>query len=443
MYKHWLRYGTAAEQKHMIEYKDKYSGIVINASMLAHTSQSIARFMHSEVNNKSFFIDPMTHAFQHDLAKIKNDNNDIKSSIQKLIDYYGSPIKEKIELGQPVKRSDFTDKNLSNFVLHVLDFQYRHIEVSLEDELKEYIEFMGGYRKPEWLVAPYFYMTKLNYKQWLSLNEELINKSLELRKEYNLDIYAQVVIDKSFLIDENLMSLLIDKYSNVDGLVYWVDGFDETTASREELNAIVEFVKSYKAKNPNKTIISLYGGYFSQLLLKYGLNGVVHGLEYGETRGVMPVGGGIPRSKFYLPAMRKRISGNIIASIVHYEVNNAEEFYEKICDCTICQANIKKKFKTKDTVLENFDEKYLASKPIVIEYKNGSSRATEFPLQESKIQCLYHYLEVKYKEFEEIENLKISNLLNELVDAKNKFEQYFSIDEIAYLDRWVDVLKDA
>jgi len=65
----------------MIGYKDKYDGIVINASMLAHTSKSIARFMHSEGNNKPYFIDPMTHAFQHDLEKIRNDKGNIKSSI--------------------------------------------------------------------------------------------------------------------------------------------------------------------------------------------------------------------------------------------------------------------------------------------------------------------------------------------------------------------------
>lgn len=442
MHKHWLRYGTAAEQKHMIEYKNSYDGIVINASMLAHTSKSIAKFMHNEANSKPYFIDPMTHAFQHDLGKIKNEHNEIKTSIKKLIDEYGSPIKEKIEKDQPVKKDDFTVANLSNFVLNVLGFQYKHIFASLEDELKEYVEFMGEYKKPEWLIAPYFYMTKLNYSQWMSLNEELINKSLEHKEEYNLDIFAQLVIDKSFLVDKQLMSRVIDKYSSADGIIYWIDGLDETECSKEELKAIVNFVKQYKAKNPDKTIISLYGGYFSQLLLKYDLSGVVHGLEYGETRGVVPVGGGIPRSKFYLPALRKRISGSIIAPIVYHEASNAEEFYEKICNCEICKKNIQKECNTKNEVLENFDKKYLLSKPIEINYKNGSSRATEFPLQDSKIQCLYHYLEVKYEEFERIERMDTSTLLGELIDAKEKFEQYFSIDEIVYLEKWVDVLKD-
>lgn len=442
MHKHWLRYGTAAEQKHMIKYKDKYDGIVINASMLAHTAKSISRFIHSEVNNKPYFIDPMTHAFQHDLAKIKNDKNEIKSSIEKLIEEYGNPIKEKIEKGQPVKIDDFNSNNLSDFTLSVLGFQYKHIFASLEDDLKEYVEYMGDYKKPEFLIAPYFYMTKLNSSQWLPLNEKLINKSLEHKDEFSKQIFAQLVIDKSFLMDANLMSIVIDKYSKVDGLIYWIDDFDETTASKEELSVILKFVKDYKMKNPNKTIISLYGGYFSQLLLKYDLSGVVHGLEYGEMRAVIPVGGGIPRSKFYLPALRKRINGSVIAPIVFYESNNAKEFYEKICNCVICKNNIKQDINTKNEVLKSFDEKYLLSKPIEINYKNGSSRATEFPLIESKIQCLYHYLEVKYKEFEKIDKIEISSLLSELINDRDDFEQYFSVDEIAYIDRWVDVLKD-
>lgn len=444
MYKHWLRYGTAAEQKHMIEYKNKYEGIVINASMLAHTSKSIAKFMHNEVNNKPFFIDPMTHAFQHDLGKIQNDKGEIKSSIQKLINQYGEPIKTKIEKGQPVKKDDFTDENILEFVEHVLDFQYRHIFASLDSELRPYVEYMGGNKLPEWLISPYFYMTKLNYTKWFLVNKELISKSMIYKKEYKLDVYAQLVIDKNLLVDETIMSEIIDSYSEADGLIYWIDSFDETSASLDELKAIFNFIYKYKSQNPSKPIYSLYGGYFSQLLMKFGLTGVVHGLEYGENRGVAPVGGGIPRSKFYLPALRKRIAGNMMAPIVHYEARNADEFYQNICDCLICKKNIEETSIEREQVTDNFSKKYLASKAVEIKYKdpNRANRASEYPLQESKIECLHHYLEVKYKEFSQIEKISISKLLEELKEAKIRFGQYFSIDEIAYLDRWVDVLKD-
>ncbi len=441
MYKHWLRYGTAAEQKHMIEYKDKYDGIAINASMLAHTSKSIARFMYDEVNKKPYFIDPMTHAFQHDLGKITNDKGEIKASIQKLIDKYGIPIKEKIAKGQPVKKDDFTEENISTFTKNILNFQFSHIFASLSDELKPYVEYMGDTKKPEWLISPYFYMTRLNYKNWYPLNKKLILESLKYKKQYNSNIYAQLVIDKDLLLDKVFMSEILNDYSMSDGLIYWIDNFDETRVTEEELEAVYSFVKNYKLKNPDKEIYSLYGGYFSQLLLTFGLNGVVHGLEYGESRGVVPVGGGIPRSKFYLPALKKRIAGNVMAPIVHFESANANEFYQNICNCVICKKNIKEISTTRNEVTSNFSEKYLASKPIKINYKNGSSRATEFPLQESKIQCLYHYLEVKYDEFEEIETLDIIDLLKNLEKAKKEFEQYFSIDEIAYLSKWVNVLK--
>ena len=42
---------------------------------------------------------------------------------------------------------------------------------------------MGDYKKPEFLVAPYFYMTKLNSSQWLPLNEKLI-KIVEKKRKF-------------------------------------------------------------------------------------------------------------------------------------------------------------------------------------------------------------------------------------------------------------------
>ena len=102
---------------------------------------------------------------------------------------------------------------------------------------------MNAGKKPEWLIAPYFYMTEHNYNSWYELNKELMIKSLELKSEYDLDIYAQIVIDKKLLLNGNRMTEILNSFSGADGLIYWIDDFDETSASMEELKAIYQFIK--------------------------------------------------------------------------------------------------------------------------------------------------------------------------------------------------------
>jgi hypothetical protein len=39
--------------------------------------------------------------------------------------------------------------------------------------------------------------------------------------------------------------------------------------------------------------------------------------------------------------------------------------------------------------------------------------------------------------------LGIDELLDEITIAKKEFKDYFSVDEVAYLDKWVEVFRNA
>ena len=163
-------------------------------------------------------------------------------------------------------------------------------------------------------------------------------------------------------------------------------------------------VKKFKTKHANKPIVSLYGGYFSQLMTKIGLDGVVHGMEYGEKREVVPVGGGIPRAKFYIPAIHNRFDATaVIPLFTKFQVDSKKAYENNICTCQNCNKNIQDDSNGIEKIIEDFSV-YLRTKPVQVNYKNGRKREIEFPIAESKEECLLHYLQVKEQEYNEINN---------------------------------------
>jgi hypothetical protein len=440
--KHYLRYGTAADQKYMKEYRHTYDGVALNGTMLAHISKAISAFLHKDLMGKALIIDPMTHAFQHDLDKIKNSYGDIKSSVGKLIEIYGDPVATAINSKfRPVRQADFTDQNTDDFISKVLNFQMNHLKINLDDKFQEYIEFYGLYQEPSILIAPYFYLTHSNIDKWLDLNCKLLERSLRVKGEFNKPIFAQLVINRDLLIDENNRNQLLSCLSRADGLLYWIDGLDEVDATIPELSAIKSLVLGYRKLNPDKEIISLYGGYFTELLLEFGLSGIVHGLEYGENREVVPVGGGIPQSKYYLPPIKKRVPAPTMLNILRfYNIATPDRFFNEICDCKVCKKTIKKA-----PIDEDFNEFIkVKPEPKIIRYKkSGNIREIFFPDKESKEKCLFHYLEVKHKEINNISKKGIRSSLGALLENHEKFSAYFSEGEVDYLKDWHKVLVDA
>jgi len=433
---HFLRYGTSAEQKYMREYQHTYDCIALNGTMLAHTSKGIATFMHKDVD-KDYFVDPMTHSFQHEIDKIQNASGKVKSSVKKLSQAYGAPVDKVPSKLIPVRDKDFNDKNIKSLANNVLGFQNAHIRNSLDTEYFDYIEYLGISKEPRFLVAPYFYMQQGTFDQWFNLNNKLIVESMKQKRLHgNKSIYAQLVIDKKVLLDKTKMNEITNAYSKADGLIYWIDGLDETEADEQELAEIKRFVETFKDNNDSKIIISLYGGFYSQLLMKFKLDGVVHGLEYGESRDVVPVGGGIPLSKFYLPAIKKRVTAATMQRLIRLLNITHKNFHAEICKCKVCKRTIRNN-------IEKDFYKYIKNKPdpVSIKYKSGRVREVYYPERESKELCLFHYLEVKNLEFETIDRSGKKKLFNELQNAYDKHNEYMP-DETEHLLRWKKVLSE-
>lgn len=438
-YQHLLRYGTHAEKDFFLEeYSNGFFDLaLLNGNMLAYSVGAMSSFVLRL--QKPFLIDPQTHAFQQDIEYLFNSKSDKpKMSLLKLSKSLGGPLTNFFDDPKSITYQNFSSKNVkSEFTKGVIDFQLKTIKEKIfsKDESK-YVKYAlekegSGLSEdnitPHGIIPPYFYITDENFDDWLNLNLEFIDIANEYVKNKSIKVFSQLVISKEVLRDKASRKKIIEGYSvsRCNNILLWVDSFVEDEVSKNDLNDFISLITDL-ASNGIK-VYNLYGGYFSILLTrcKKGLAGVCHGLEYGESRPVVPVGGGVPISKYYFPPLHKRLRYADFLKILKkkgWDQNiTSKEFTEKICKCLQC--NDLKKFQEAKT--------FTSSK--------GISR--EYPTVEAKEHSLKHYLENKKIEF----ILAREKTKDELIAfLKNAYSEYFPIlgqDLVGHLKRWEEVLK--
>lgn len=455
--KHLLRLGTHAEKKYFKEFQGKYDAIVINANILAHTVSSMSSFLGCELSEK-FLIDPQTYAFQsysHLLqstkGKPKGVEVTVKKSIQTLLDKYGTRLTNIIVTGKrSLKYSDFNDDEgalfLDELCQNVIDFQLNTVknESTENSEYGEYIEYDIESNsstlnlEPFALIAPYFYMTENTLEHWLPHN---IN-SIRISKQKFTDkkIYAQIVIDKDILLEEEVLQKLIDAYSGctADGFFIWIDNFDEKIISYKYLKNFIKLIKDLKAAL-NKPIYQIYGSYFSIMLTNVYLTGTCHGMEYGETRDVYPVGGGVPVSKFYLPSIHKRLLYREVLDVLLTKdlLTSKEIYFENVCSCKTCHEVIR--------IDPNIDfGAYGNVKSTTFKRKAGGkeySVTMDYPTTDAKDLCLRHYLYNKEHEFQFVRGKNFEELKVQLEQAYNENSDILG-DDLDYLLTWKRIIEE-
>lgn len=452
-YKHLIRMGTNAEKKYCRDFQNQYDAIVINANILAHTTSSMSSFLGCELS-KDFLIDPQTYAFQSygnllQTSKGKTPNANIKKSISSMLTSYGEKIKKIIEEEKrSISYNDFLGEEGEAF-LHelsdnVIDFQLNTIQnQSLENsEYGEYIQYELASNtqtvnlKPFALIPPYFYMTENTVDNWILHNTNAIKYCKE--KFCDETIYAQIVINKEILLNTGIIDKIIKYYSstNADGYFIWIDSFDEKNIGQTYLNNFIYFLKNLK--NCNKPIYQIYGSYFSIMLTKDCLSGTCHGMEYGETREVFPVGGGIPVSKFYMPDLHKRLLYRDALEFLlakKYLVDKAT-YFSNVCDCKTCKQVINDNPEIDFSAYGDFNSTTFKRKAGNREY----SVTMDYPTTEAKDLCLKHYLFNKTVEYEYVNTKNWQELIQQLLEAHNNSCDILG-DDVDYLLTWANVIK--
>jgi len=458
---HILRYGTVAEKAHLEKAISAYDYLSINGNTAAYVSSAIAKFIVDKFFSKpekGFFIDPITYAFQREIHLLKSKSKatgeeKIKKSIEKLIDIYMYPA-NKVRMDVPIISTDFSDDQfIKDFCKRILAFQYNIVHEQItKNDLNKYLEYIAPegipQLRPKFFIAPYFYLDAQDpyFDEWIDINTKFIDTAVE-QSEHDfggIDVFAQIVLSKNILKDATMIQKIATSYknSNCTGYTIWIDDLNEHEASPDELRGFMDLLRNLH----HKPIYNMYGGYFSILLTHKKislLDGVSHGLEYGESRKVYPVGGGIPVSKYYFLPLHQRLdftkafyllkhTGAIDTSMANW--GSPTKYYEDICSCAQCKKIINDK-------MINFVE-FESREFYEIKIKNQVQRRKKAS-SDTKENCLYHYLLCKKIEFYRVTKRPVNDLLSDLSLQYDKYKSCDAIqeDEINYLNIWVDILR--
>lgn len=403
---HFIRFGSHAEAKIFREVKSSLKGITFNANVIAHTPAAIYKFLYIGFPDIPFFIDPQTYIYQLDPIKYysnrKEDGLVLKSSVDSLLDLFGEPVTSVRNTMRPLNHSVFETCDIDGFVERVIGFQINHLndeyqKTKSDEGYDDYDDNGLAVLKPLFVIPPYFYLNSdPDFENWLELNIKMIESSFKHFPDR--EIVPEIVIDRNVLKSKSLVSSIISAYNRLDinNVLIWIDNFDETDEDLFSLTKLREFLSSFNA-DP----INLYGGGFSNLLCKQKiLSGFCHGPGYGESRGVKPVGGGIPNAKYYLPFLMKRINYEDAYRLLKTKGVLNEDYFEKVCNCVKCNELLK------PPIEQSFYNEFGL-------YKLSSSGKINVPTQNTLFNNHVHFLN---RRFYEINDMTIEKIDQYFVD---------------------------
>jgi len=437
---HWMMFSTFAEQRHF-EYPEKgtYQGVIINANMAAYAPAGLAAFLLEKTATGTYIIDPLTHAFQHDPEVICNSEGEPKSSIKSIAQAYGDPVLALVG-ARPLLPKHFKDsKVLRAFTERCVKFQLDYLRSFMKEaDAAKYVDD-DEIKPPYAVVAPYFFLTETTYAHWLPI---CIGAAKQTRENLGdgecQKVFAAVVVSQGILLDERAQEAIAGRLSEAapDGYLLWVDDLDENSASKGELAGLLNLARRLRA-NGKREVINLHGGYFSIMaagvLGKSALSGVTHGPEFGEFRPVVPVGGGIPIARYYIPRLhaRARYRDALRMFTAKGSLDSAAIFHADICDCGECKDVL-----TNDAAnFTLFGESTVKS----VRRKHGIVRI-DFPTTEAKRRCLCHYLEKKRIEYQFAATASDTLLLSDLDTGIQAYQDVAGLEGVAHLQRWKETL---
>lgn len=435
---HWMMFGTFKE-KDFFSYPspNTYKGILINGNMAAYAPGGMAAFLMEKTAGVDYIIDPQTHAFQHAPQFVHNNKEELKSSFSKLCSQYGEPVLSKAGIS-PVQPSDFDDVKKRKFVENVILFQKNALSsLMVEAESNKYLDLTQEQLHPYSLIAPYFYLNEININDWKELSKDFVKIAREFSEDKKL--FAMVVISQGILTNKELLYEISNEFGTLDcdGFLVWVDDLDEHTASMSELDGLLQLCNGLKGDN-GKEVINIRGSYFSVLAAGNGgdgfLDGVGHGPEFGEHRAVVPVGGGLPIARYYIPRLHTRIRYRDALGYfqgLNY-LKDSQTFHDKVCNCQECR----------QVINGNIDNFYLFGDYNFKSFNRGGALVRmEYPTRETSVRCLKHYLNKKAKEYYFASEYSKEELLNSLEHKYNEYVPVASQDNVSHLIKWKKVLE--
>jgi hypothetical protein len=432
---HAVRYGFAGDQYLLPLFADAFDQLILNAKIVAHMGSGLSAFLLNNLLGKPYVIDPQTYSFQHDASYLESSSRpgEISRTFSKLIDRYGPPLNlishRTVRSVSPV---EFAQKGvLERFCARVVEFQRTALTSAGEGSAKyiRFVERKSGKKihefGPALLVPPYFFLDSLSWKDWLDINTKAFLSVKDKKRDTDPPIAAQLVLSKDLLLDSAARNQVVTKYAEVkpDAILLWIDSLPEHESSQTELQA---FVNLASALSKVAEVVNLYGGFFSELLVRARiLAGVAHGLEYGEDRAVLPIGGGVASARYYMPCLHVRMFHRDALRVVRGigALANQGAFFEKVCDCPTCQEIVTDP--NTDFALFGLRKPGKDGKP--------------YPTATTRDICAKHYMHSKKREFASDDSVSVA--VNKLRTTSTQMKDQVEARLIAHLSRWIGVLE--
>lgn len=333
----YFRVSLTRESDPLLELKDRYHGLVLEAHILELYSNSIATFLAKSA--KPYLLDSALYRFWHTLFPDIKD----KRWAGELLDRYGlvDPISE-FEDGlqaavfpiEPGKGKE--NPALTKLVGTIIDYQRGRVpEVGQGESVWAALTETPSqtpptaFGSPEALVAPYVVDGS---GPATSLNVRLLKAAISAKSETE-KLYAVLPVPPDYLSASDELSKLIAAYHGlkVDGVLVWVADFKEGGQDSHSLSNFGRFIRSIRSDAPTRKVFNLFGGFYSTLLVGRDLlDGSIQGVGISEHRDPFATGGGgVPR--FYLPLSRQSVSVDLASDMRQL---NPTLF---ACECPTCK----------------------------------------------------------------------------------------------------------
>lgn len=419
--------------------------------MVAHATAAVAGCIVERLAGKPFLIDPMTHVFQHALTHLLRDSNrppteinPLKRTWVKLAGAYGDVFSSALKSFHPIVPGDFAAEAVVDSVAErVAQFQGTTLQAAFDagpdhDLLEFALVGPGGGdagsapMTPAAVVAPYFFVADTETAEWLDVNRRL---AIAARSAVpGRPVFVEVVVEGRQT--QQFYDQVARTYQGIstDGFLLWVDRFVEAEATEVDLESYVALLKQLGRIKP---VTILHGGYLAIVLGRFpqlAVAGVCHGMEYGEDRGVVPAGGGLPMAKFYHPKLHRRLSLADCIPVVAPYLTSADHYRAFVCDCAECE----KMLGSDPNPVRAFARHYGDARPVSFARRNQMV-VLDYPTAETKAHCLSHYLESKRREYDEDDDLP--TVVGRLRDTYEELGRQAGQMVVSHVGRWIRLLE--
>ena len=81
-----LRYNTGTDKQVLIQFKNDFSAVIFNATIVAYSRSAVADLV--SVHKNQYIIDPQTHIYQQGISDVETQNKSGKVGIKKSVEKY-------------------------------------------------------------------------------------------------------------------------------------------------------------------------------------------------------------------------------------------------------------------------------------------------------------------------------------------------------------------